>query len=723
MSLSRKFALAIVLPPLAIALPAALVFVIRVARLDAGVALRVGLASILAYGIGAVVAAVAMERAVVRVERDLEAGRDPSRSLSTALERTTLIGALLWVAWGMVTALAGAAFYGRDFLRLQYFLAAAQIVAAPAMAWTYWAGKAMLMRAVEGVEQAVWRGRVWSVGAKIAIVFIGFFIASTGVLVLEIASRVSVRLGDQAAYEIGRFGFIVALITSILFAAATWFLARDIIVPLRELVRVAGEMAQGRFEASAHIFSDDEAGEVAASFAVTRRNIRALIAQIGDRGESVTGGVRTMFAGTEGLVANAQSQRTMALQSSAALSAVQKEAETVAAEAEQVARLTGESAGSAAELRASFGAVARQMDELFHSVEKSSEAATEIDASARETATRTTALATIGGDVLGFVSEMEATIRELMETSRTTADLSGQVRENAVAGSGAVEATVAGIRSVQESTRRTAGTFDSLQKSLGQIDQILLFIDEVTNRTNLLSLNAAIIAAQAGAHDYGFSVIADEVRQLADRTRTATKEIAEIVRSVQPIAREALAAMDEGSRDVERTVTLAHNASRSLAVILESTDRSLEMTRSISSGLAEQARASRYLHDVTAKMSENIGETRRATEGQAESTRMLAVEAERVSGIALRVKRATEEQTSSTDAIAEAMEQIAEGVASTRDRLRRQLAQAEEVATASQQTLQIAQRNHAIAEEFRTSLQSLLDQGREFETEVARYRA
>jgi methyl-accepting chemotaxis protein len=285
-----------------------------------------------------------------------------------------------------------------------------------------------------------------------------------------------------------------------------------------------------------------------------------------------------------------------------------------------------------------------------------------------------------------------------------------------------VEATVEGIRTAQDSTRRTAGAFDSLQKSLGQIDQILLFIDEVTNRTNLLSLNAGIIAAQAGANDFGFSVIADEIRQLADRTRTATKEIAGIIKAVQPVARQALGAIDEGVRSVDRTVGLAQDAATALDTILGSADRSLEMTQSISRAITEQSKASRHLHSVTAGMSDNLSEMRRAAEGQADATRMLASESDRVSGIALQVKRATDEQTVATNGIASAMEQVATDTATIRDRLESQLRQAEQIATASQLTLAIAQRNNTIAEQFRDSLNALVRSGHDFQTEVARFR-
>ncbi|MFZ2490909.1 MAG: methyl-accepting chemotaxis protein, partial [Thermoanaerobaculia bacterium] len=284
-------------------------------------------------------------------------------------------------------------------------------------------------------------------------------------------------------------------------------------------------------------------------------------------------------------------------------------------------------------------------------------------------------------------------------------------------------ATVSGIRDAQDATRRTAGAFESLQKSLGQIDQILVFIDDVTNRTNLLSLNAAIIAAQAGANDFGFSVIADEVRQLAERTRSATKEIAGIVRNLKPVATEALHAIEEGVRNVDTTVLLASDTSKALESIAESATESFDMAQMMTRALNEQSEASHHLHQVTSRMSDSIREIERATQGQANAMGMLASESESVRDIAVGVKKSTEEQSAASVGIAHAMEQIVADVRLVRDRLERQLKHSEEIAGASQATLAIAGRNNSIAQEFTSALQALVASGQEFDTAVKRFRA
>jgi methyl-accepting chemotaxis protein len=721
MSLLRLFAAALVVPPLVVLFPAAILFLAHVTRVSASRLIWMAAMCAVAYAVGALLAGIVLRRAAARVAEDVAASRDASASVSSALGTTAFTGAALWGGWGLIINMAACAFIAPTFLGFQYFVVAALIVAAPAMAWDYWVGKSLLAR-ITGARPVDYTGRVYSIGVKIAIVFIGFYSVSAGVLVLVVSSRVAERLGDQMAYEMTKFGVAVALGTSAIFALATWFLARDVTRPAVELMRLSRDLAQGRFSSDVRIFSDDEFGVLGKSFADTRTNLRALVAHVGQRGETIAEGVRAMSSGTDALVENVHEQSGMAARSTVALGAVQDATQSVLSEAERVTRLTLDSASGAAELRASVIEVARRMDELFQSVEKSASAATEIDAAARETATRTTSVDAIGSDVLSFVAQLDATTRQITDTARDTANLSRDVREQALDGRSAVDATATAIRGTQEATRRTSEAFESLRQSLGKIGGILQFIDEVTNRTNLLSLNAAIIAAQAGQNDHGFSVIADEIRQLAERTRSATKEIAAIIRGVEPVTNEAVNALGASVKSVDETVALAHHASTSLGAIVTSSDRSLEMTGSISRALDEQVQAARHLHSVASRMSDDIAEMRRAAEGQADATRLLAVEAERVTDIAYQVKRATDEQMTAADGIAGAMEQIASDVDSIRDRLDRQLHHAEEIAGSSRLTLDIAQKNNGIAEQFRSSLQRLLHAGREFETEVARFR-
>jgi methyl-accepting chemotaxis protein len=529
---------------------------------------------------------------------------------------------------------------------------------------------------------------------------------------------------DYAAIpeQIVIYTIIVGAITTLIFIAATLFLSREVTGPLRELARSAARLAEGDFVTEARIFSDDEIGTLALSFDETRRNLRGLIGRMSDRGKAITDGVRVLSGGTETLVTGAREQSELTKSSSTSLGSVRKGAESVLSAAEKVSARTEDSSGRATELQASAEEVAGSMEYLFQSVEKTSSSIAEMDAAARSMSGRTEVLSNIGEEVLSFVAEMDATVAELRGSAASTAEISRQVREDASAGSVAVAETMSGIEAARDTTMRTAGVLDDLERSIRQISQILAVIEEVTNKTNLLSLNAAIIAAQAGEQGSSFTVVADEIRELADRTRGSTKEIAGIVKAIQKGSRDAVTSMHEGIERVQQNVELVRNAATSLGKIEQSAGRSYEMANRISAALAEQAEASRHLHDVSSKMSDHIAEITKATAEQARGTQMLAREAERVRDIALQVRNSTDQQTVSAGGINDAMEQISSDIASIRAMLQSQLAESERIANASTMMLEIAQASDSIAQEFKRAIGEFQETGRSFDDEVKRFR-
>ena len=513
------------------------------------------------------------------------------------------------------------------------------------------------------------------------------------------------------------FGTLFALIA---LSIASVVMSRGITRPVHKLVAGTERIAAGELSSRITAESKDEIGELAGSFNRMAESLEVRTRALNESGGAITSGIRVMTNGSDMLLVRSTEQSQLAERSAQSLVKVRDITEQVVRTAEGVTSRTEDSAARATELRASSEQVRTSMTHLFESAAKTSSSTTEMSAASVQMSAMTTALAAAGDDVLAFVSEMEATTNELGSAARSTADLSRRAREEAVAGRSAVDETVTGIEHSRELTERAADVMGDLAARVGQIRQILEVVGHVTQRTNLLALNAAIIAAHAGEQGRGFNVVAEEMRELAEQTRKSTNEISAIVNGVASASQAAVAAMQDGVDRVRGTVDLARNASASLGRIVETSTSSFEMSERISASLQQQAAATRSLHGTASKMSDHISENRRSIEEQARAASLLAQEAEAVHNIAAQVRSASEHQSNAARGIAEAMEKIDLDARTIRDVVRRQLGQLEEVSGASSSMSEIAQKNNALAEELTETVRTLAKSAERFEQVVGR---
>ncbi|MBI4698847.1 MAG: phosphate/phosphite/phosphonate ABC transporter substrate-binding protein [Nitrospirae bacterium] len=303
--------------------------------------------------------------------------------------------------------------------------------------------------------------------------------------------------------------------------------------------------------------------------------------------------------------------------------------------------------------------IAQNTVELSTAVDSTSSSIEEMSISIQEIAERTKELTVSSEDTLSAIEEINSAVREIDANTGESARLSEKVMTDASGfGMEAIVKTAEGMEKIKTSVQTTAQFIEVLSARSIQIGRILNVINEITDQTTLLALNAAILAAQAGEHGKGFSVVADEIKSLAERTTLSTQEIETLINSVQSEVVGASDAMYRGLNIVEEGTVLANDAKEALKKIIESAKKSTEMASSVQISTSEQAKAIKFVTDSMEKNKEMIGHIAKATSEQAKGVSLILSVSEKIRDITKQVKNANLEQAKGGKLIYNATENV-----------------------------------------------------------------
>jgi methyl-accepting chemotaxis protein len=333
------------------------------------------------------------------------------------------------------------------------------------------------------------------------------------------------------------------------------------------------------------------------------------------------------------------------------LRAIGQNVEVLAASAE-------ESGSSIMEMTASNETVAENIVELASSVRETVASIEEMAYSIKEVAKNVDALSLTAEETSSSMNEMDVSIDQVQSNANETARLSEEVAQDAERGAEAILKTIGEIYRIKESSQEAVSVISNLGSRIDAIGQILNVIDDVAEQTNLLALNAAIIAAQAGEHGKGFAVVADEIKDLAERAGASTKEIADLIKTIQSESKNAIAAVERGAQNVDRGVEVSNDAERALKKILESSQKSTNMVRAIARATVEQAKGSKQVTDAIGRIAATVQQIAAATAQQARGSELIMKSGEKMRSIAQQVERSTQEQSRGSRQITQAMESI-----------------------------------------------------------------
>jgi len=206
-------------------------------------------------------------------------------------------------------------------------------------------------------------------------------------------------------------------------------------------------------------------------------------------------------------------------------------------------------------------------------------------------------------DVAAAINEMTVTVQEVARNTQHAVDLANNGAQAATKGQAVVTESSRAIEAVSSAISRAETVITSLKSRSDSVSKVLLVIQDVSDQTNLLALNAAIEAARAGEHGRGFAVVADEVRTLAQRTKESALEIEELISGLQDGVNEGVSAMRESRDQADATMGHASEAGGALEVITITVTEINDMNTQIATAAEEQSAVAEQINESISRLS------------------------------------------------------------------------------------------------------------------------
>ncbi|HJX01358.1 MAG TPA: methyl-accepting chemotaxis protein [Terriglobales bacterium] len=442
---------------------------------------------------------------------------------------------------------------------------------------------------------------MWTLGTinAIALLAVLYFAYSAG------ASANGLGIGDvmSAPGKAPTLFFVAAFVCLAATLALLFMLSNKVAKPVSELVDYSHKFANGEYSSRPHIDSDDDFGLIAENFTRSAERIARA-------------------------VSNHEAQDNLQKSVTEFLTVVSQIAR---GDLTLRGRVTNDGLGNVVD------SVNYMLDNFMKVLERVRKAAIDVSSSANEILLSSEDMASGAvqqdqeiTNTSSAVEQLTVSMKQVSNNAEASAEAARRALDAAEQGNRAVRDTLDGMQRIRSSVQATAKKIKSLGDRSLEISEIINVINDITEQTNLLALNAAIEAARAGEAGRGFAVVADEVRKLAEHSRTATKDIAALIKAIQAETNEAVVVMEEGTKEVEVGARLADQAGKALDAISTVVRQSAELVQEISLASKQQVRgtegvanAMQIISNITRQTSQGARQTARTVENMVKLSEQL----------------------------------------------------------------------------------------------------
>jgi methyl-accepting chemotaxis protein len=425
---------------------------------------------------------------------------------------------------------------------------------------------------------------------------------------------------------------LVALVVGIVVAFTT---AKSITEPLTNLMTVSRRIGDtGDLEHNIDVTRADEIGELARTFAKMVNYLK----EMAGVSESIAGGdlmVEVRPRSPQDTLGNAFARMLEGL--GRLVRSVRDASAQVASASGQVANASDDSAKIGLQASSAIDEVTSTMHEMSVNVQNMVKS-TQVQASSVS-------------ETSASIDQMVASIQRVADTAKVLLDISNRSREEVHSGITTMEKATDGLNRINATITSSGEIIGALGQRADDIGKIIEVIDDLAEQTNLLALNAAIEAARAGEHGLGFAVVADEVRKLAEKSAQSTKEISELIQSIQKEARKAVENMDRSTGIVNEGLDLGGELNAALRKISNVVTEVYKFAQEIGAATNEQSHGSSQIARATTRLNEITHEINSAVEEQASGAQAVVKAMERM-------RELVQQSTSGSTELAASAEQM-----------------------------------------------------------------
>jgi methyl-accepting chemotaxis protein len=495
-------------------------------------------------------------------------------------------------------------------------------------------------------------------GGEARVIDIAAPVAAGALGVVRVGMDVD-EIDRQAHALVGRMLALGCIVAAV--GVLTCFLLVSVVVlrPVQDLTRVTRQIvSRGDLSHDVEALSQDELGELARTFTTMIRNLRDVLHTVVGLVDGVAEVSRTLSA-------------TGAMVSSGSATVLSRVAETSSSMSETFESLRGvqhsvmqlhegaeQASATIVQISATNDDVAGNVEAMAQSVERVGASVDHMATSMQDIAKDISRLKDSVDSTGSAVGELDASIGQIEGNAQQTARLSDLVSADARAGCDAIERTLSGLGRIQTSSATTLSAIEGLGRRMSDIGGVIDVIGAVAEQTNLLALNASIIAAQVGEPGAGFAVVANNVKELAQRTAASTVEVAELVHDVQALSRRAIESMAQGTRNVDEGVRLGDETAAALRKILDTATRSTAMAKSIARATVEQTKGTKDINASIQHIAAAVDRIAHASSDQAGRSQEIMKSTTVMRALTQQVRRSSHEQAEGSKQAIRSIDQI-----------------------------------------------------------------